>query len=510
MNVPTRAKALGGLSFLVATGLLAGCPSTTDGVPETPDAACVGDCDAASPDAPSPPPSGTDASCAPNCPPPLDESALGTWVLGSPTASGVTLSLLPKTAVEVYLEAGTSPGQTSVKSEITRGPGGAPLVATIAGLPEDATIYYRVRLRPPGATDFSTSKERTFHTARKAGATFTFTVQADSHRDENSNLDIYRRALDNVRADAPDFHVDLGDTFMTEKFAKTEAEVVDRYIEERSYFGRTTDTVPLFLVNGNHEGEVGWVFDGATDNLAVWATKARLRYFVAPTLGGLYTGDDATNPLVGRRVGYYAFTWGDALFVALDPFWYTETKPRKGGEGWGFTLGDAQYRWLQRTLETSTAKYKVVFAHHLVGGLDDARGGVEGADLWEWGGKGASGADEFATRRPGWAKPIHRLLVDTKASAFFHGHDHLYCKQDKDGIVYQEVPQPSHPGGNAAVTAAAGGYVSGTILPSSGHLRVKVAPDKMTVEYVRAVLPTAETPTLKNGSVADSYTIVPR
>ena len=29
------------------------------------------------------------------------------------------------------------------------------------------------------------------------------------------------------------------------------------------------------------------------------------------------------------------------------------------------------------------------------------------------------------------------------ASIYFHGHDHCFAKQAKDGIVYQEVPQPS-------------------------------------------------------------------
>ena len=34
---------------------------------------------------------------------------------------------------------------------------------------------------------------------------------------------------------------------------------------------------------------------------------------------------------------------------------------------WALTLGDAQYHWFKRTLETSKAKYKFVFAHHVMG-----------------------------------------------------------------------------------------------------------------------------------------------
>jgi hypothetical protein len=36
--------------------------------------------------------------------------------------------------------------------------------------------------------------------------------------DENSSLDQYRNTLANVLFDKGDFHIDLGDTFMTEKY----------------------------------------------------------------------------------------------------------------------------------------------------------------------------------------------------------------------------------------------------------------------------------------------------
>jgi len=41
-------------------------------------------------------------------------------------------------------------------------------------------------------------------------------------------------------------------------------------------------------------------------------------------------------------------------------------------------------------------------------------------------------------------KPIHTLMTENNGTIFFHGHDHFYGKQDEDGIVYQEVPQPSN------------------------------------------------------------------
>ena len=119
------------------------------------------------------------------------------------------------------------------------------------------------------------------------------------------------------------------------------------------------------------------------------------------------------------------------------------------------------------------------------------RGGKEAAPFWEWGGKGASGDDEFDRHRPGWGKPIHQLLVDHGASVVFHGHDHMFIKQDLDGIVYQLVPQPGHPR-SGTKSAEEYGYLSGEVQGSSGHVRVRVDGDSARVDYVRAYLPEAE------------------
>lgn len=118
-----------------------------------------------------------------------------------------------------------------------------------------------------------------------------------------------------------------------------------------------------------------------------------------------------------------------------------------------------QIRWagvlapecLQRTLDqplgrTSLLTDQSPFIHHLAGGFGkDARGGAEAAGLYEWGGHNPDGTDVFREKRPGWPLPIHDLLVRKGVSVVFHGHDHLYARQDLDGIVYQAVPQPRSP-----------------------------------------------------------------
>lgn len=435
---------------------------------------------------------------------------LGTIILGNPTANSVTANLMTTAALDVYFEYGETPEVYTGKTDPVTTTANVPAVFVFNALKADNAYHYRARYRSPGAPNYEMGDVKDIHTQRPVGQSFTFTIQADSHRDENSDFDLYKTALANIRADKPDFHVDLGDTFMTEKYATTKDEVVSRYIEERAYFGLIADTIPLLLVNGNHEGEVGWLLNGTDNNLAVWATNARLAYYVNPLPDGFYSGDATSYPFVGQRGGYFAWQWGDALFVAIDPFWFTVKKPAKTPyDGWAWTLGSEQYHWLENVLTTSKAKYKFVFSHHMVGGAPDARGGIEPADRWEWGGQNEAGVNEFAAKRPGFSRPIHQLFVDTKVSAWFHGHDHLYCKQDKDGIVYQEVPQPSHRGENGQQSAMQWGYLAGKVLSSSGHIRVTVASDKATVEYVKAYLPADETPTAKNGDIGDSYTVMP-
>jgi hypothetical protein len=123
------------------------------------------------------------------------------------------------------------------------------------------------------------------------------------------------------------------------------------------------------------------------------------------------------------------------------------------------------------------------------------------------GGNNADGSYGFDAQRPGWGVPIHQLLVQNHVTAVFHGHDHLFVKQELDGIIYQEVPQPSAARANATNTAAEYGYTSGDILGSSGHLRLTVTPNGVTVDYVRSYLPQDENSNQKNGMAGYSYII---
>ncbi len=464
-------------------------------------------------------------------PPELAEYAYLSLVLGRITDQSVTISALPKVALEAFFEYGTQPGQYPQRTPVLPLPAGRATEQVLGELAPNAQYYYRCHYREPGAPAFTIRAECRFHTQRAAGRTFTFAIQGDSHpeRPQMSHPALYARTLLQAAADHPDFHICMGDDFSLEPIREVTAPAVDaRYTLQRPFLGLVTQSAPVFLLNGNHEQ--GSLFNyRQTDErhqLAVLAQHARNTYY--PTVGpdAFYSGDTRPLPEIGLLKDYYAWTWGDALFVVLDNYWQTpfqvdtgfHDRPGGGGGGggggqdpgrknrdwWGLTLGEAQYQWFKQTLERSQAKYKFVFAHHVLG---SGRGGVDQADFYEWGGRNRRGDWEFTERRPGWELPVHQLMVKHGVTIFFQGHDHLYARQEKDGIIYQEVPMPADHG---YVTYNAERYGSGVKRPNAGHLRVTVAPEGVKVEYVRSYLPADEAAGHTSGEIAHSYTLKPK
>jgi hypothetical protein len=100
--------------------------------------------------------------------------------------------------------------------------------------------------------------------------------------------------------------------------------------------------------------------------------------------------------------------------------------------------------------------------------------------------------------------PIHDLMVKTGVTIFFQGHDHLYARQELNGVIYQSCPNPADETYQAFNRDA---YHSGDILPNSGHLRVTVSPENVHVDYVRSFLPVDEHNGRTNAMVTASYTI---
>jgi hypothetical protein len=398
---------------------------------------------------------------------------------------------------DVYLEYGKASGKYSLNTAVMNLKKDQPAEAAIANLEKDTFYYYRVNHRASGETIFSAGEEATFHTQRGPGSAFIFGIQGDSHQERSPrdfNNELYARTMLNAAIDQPDFYLTIGDDFDIDALKPANAETIaQRYSYQRNFLKLVGSSASIFLVNGNHEQAAAYLLNGTPDNPAVWAQKARNLYFPEPAPDGFYSGNAQSNEFIGLLRDYYAWTWGDALFVVIDFYWHSPVPVdnvfgggAKTTDLWQITLGDAQYRWFKQTLEQSKAKYKFVFTHHVLG---TGRGGVEMAEQYEWGGKGSSGVWEFDKKRPGWETPIHQLMVKNGVTIFFQGHDHLFVKQERDGVVYQELPSPADPAYAYTAQSWAANYKSGDIVTNTGYLRVNVSPEQVKVDYVRSYLP---------------------
>lgn len=434
---------------------------------------------------------------------------IGGVMLGRPTDRGITANVLTTSVtVQALIEYNTM-GTTARRTSSFELRPGEPREVVLDGLEPNCAYEYRVVNASTGAPLLPEKMRGTFHTQRPRGSEFEFTVQADSHLDGNSAADVYEQTLENVAKEKPDFHIDLGDTFMTGKIVDRTA-ALKQYLAQRYYLARVSEFAPVFLTIGNHDGEeAGTGRGGQSMQLAAWSCMQRKRFFSNPEPNLFYSGDSTERAGVGRLQDYYAWEWGDALLIVLDPYWYSGGT-RGGNEPWGMTLGKEQYDWLASTLRRSNAPFKFVFIHQLVGGLDAAgRGGAEAAPLFEWGGHEKDGRYTFAQNRPGWGMPIHNLLVETGVTIVFHGHDHFFAHQVVDGVVYQLVPQPANP--NARKDQAREyGYVTGDFLPSSGRLVVRVRPEQVQVDYVKTVSSGMAKRKPPNESIAFTYTRQPK
>ncbi|MEI7980895.1 MAG: T9SS type A sorting domain-containing protein [Bacteroidota bacterium] len=431
-------------------------------------------------------------------------------ILGRPADSSITISILFDQQKDVYWEYGTLSGIYPLITDTLIAAKDIALKVDFTGLSADTKYYYRTRYRRSGSgTSFLAGPERTFHTQRSQGSTFSFTIESDEHLyDKKGVRSLYQVCLDNQAKDHPDFMFSLGDIFGDDHkpLEITSAEMDALHKDYRPFLGSICHSVSLFICLGNHEGEKNYYLaQNPPENIAVYATTWRKFYYSNPYPDNFYTGNTEYEPYgIGNPENYYAWTWGDALFVVLDVYrdqCDTSAKPKN----WNWTLGFPQYTWLKNTLETSNAKYKFVFAHHTRG---EGRGGITTARYFEWGGYESDGTTwGFSTHRPGWEKPIHQLFKDNGVNIFFQGHDHLFAHEVLDGVTYQEVPMPSDSTYEIGMLANAGAYTSDT-LDGSGHLRVTVSPSCAKVDYIRAWLPADTLGGLHhNREVAFTYTI---
>ena len=380
-------------------------------------------------------------------------------------SSSARIQVTSNQTISAYIEYGYSRAKYTAKTSAVNIKAGSSTSILISSLKPSTKVYYRVRYSLKATGTYLAKTELSFTTSAASSNTV-FAIQADPHMDENSDGTVYSNTLQQVVAAAPAFLMDLGDIFMVDKLQdKSEANIRARFELMLGYY-KKLGSVPLKICLGNHDGELGY---------SKFNTKNYRREYFPEQTGEL---------------AYFSFEGPDQLHVVLDPFTYTTSNPKD--DGWQWTLGKTQYDWLKNTLSSSTATHKFIYIHHLLVGNATSRGGVEIAMRNEWGGQNNDGSPGFESNRPGWGKPIHQLLLDNKVGFVFKGHDHLYVKQELDGIIYQTVPQPSHPGDKLDVKQY--GYLSGKGVGGSGFIKVRTDAKTAFVDFVK-----------HDGTIADSY-----
>lgn len=445
---------------------------------------------------------------------PLEVESLKNFslMLGRPTDKSIILNVLSNQTTEGYCEYGAKPALYTNKTSMLSFLAGEPKEILLDKLSSNSQYYYRCHYRKGGDEVFVSTLEHSFHTQRGRDSAFTFEIQGDSHPERKQQFDaqLYTQTLSAAAMDHPDFYITMGDDFSVDTLPTVNKDTVaSRYLLQRAFLALLGHSTPVFLVNGNHEQASAANLDGTPNNVAVWAQRARNKLFSPPVPDGFYSGNKTPVEFIGHLGDYYAWEWGNALFVVIDPYWHSSQAVDNvfgGGDKtkdkWSVTLGSEQYQWFKKTLSSSKAKYKFVFSHHVLG---SGRGGIELADTFEWGGKNKKGVMEFAQKRPDWELPIHQLMVKYGVTIFFQGHDHLFAKQQLDGVVYQTLPEPADPNYTLYNQQA---FLSGDIFPNSGRVRVNVSKEKVRVEYIRSYLPKDFTTDKQNNQVAFAYEIL--
>jgi hypothetical protein len=292
----------------------------------------------------------------------------GAELLTRPTDTSITINVIPNENVKIYYEYGTSSGGPCSATSTGSATAGVPYNVVISGLSPDTQYYYHMQYQKPGDVWVSRT-EHSFHTQRTPGEPFSFVVTADTHAGLGGNFfstTRYHQTLSHILADQPDFWIDAGDT-PKDDFLHSLTEYQNGYKELRGHIKAVSGDVPFFQVLGNHEQEMGWNLNDEANpaqTQPIMAVNASRAIFPSPKPDSFYTGNtDASLTYIDDdhlREDYYAWTWGDAQFIVLDPYWYTMKFPQEnstypfGGEEnqsgenatkgtrWDWTLGIQQ------------------------------------------------------------------------------------------------------------------------------------------------------------------------
>jgi 3',5'-cyclic AMP phosphodiesterase CpdA len=480
-------------------------------------------------------------TCSPELearPPASSERALllAPEALFRPTVSGCTVHWVPNGPVEARVSAGTSADRLTVLRELASD---AATEIDVTGFAPFSDAYLQCQFRRSKDDRWLTSPVRRIRTGRSRGEEFRVALIADSHvykavRFEQHMRNL-RQTLAHVLADQPDFVVFLGDEagiyYLNDKPGEmSQRRAFERWQLWRESFAPLLAAVPSFLVLGNHEGEAGFyqahALGAHTGYYQRWGTIARKRYLLNP-LPGTYAeggenegwrGEPGSAATAGTAEGncsplqnYFAWTWGDALFVVLDVHRYTNVGGVTPATVDEWTLGPVQLAWLERVLAASTARWKCVLAHHLVGGWAWDLTGRRRNPRYVYGRGGAR------YLRVGEQARITELMQRTGARLFLYGHDHVFAHQQAESLHFVCCGRPtflsrswwSTPGWREAY-GDVGARDPHDFYAALGYTRLTVSSERVLIEYVRTGTDAAqsENVTGAEGEVVYAHSVV--
>lgn len=289
------------------------------------------------------------------------------------TRTGIMVMWETEEPCAAVIEYGTTfPPQLLAKAEKPDTMGEVPLT----NLEPNTKYFYRVICTDAQGRKLE-SKPLTFMTAPGTTDAFSFTVIGDTQR----NPVITGKVAKLMWERRPNFVIHCGD--VVDDGASKAQWTGDLFKPCNELFGR----VAVFPCIGNHEKDHPHYY----------------KYFSLP-----------------KPEYYYSFTYGNAEFFVLDTNTRRNLKP--DGE---------QYKWLDKALAASTAKWKFCYHHHPAYSSDDDDFG----NSW----KGNTTSGDLRVRN------FVELYEKYKVDVVFNGHIHVYERtwpirggkiDQKDGVVY--------------------------------------------------------------------------
>lgn len=285
------------------------------------------------------------------------------------TRTGITIMWETDEPCTAVVEYGTTfPPKEQAKTEKADAVGEVPLT----NLEPNTKYFYRVVATDAQGRKLE-SKPSTFMTAPGTGDAYSFAVIGDTQRNPVVTAKVAKLMWER----RPNFVIHCGD--VVDDGASKAQWTGDLFRPCAELFGR----VAVFPCIGNHEKDHAHYY----------------KYFALP-----------------KPEYYYSYTYGNCEFFSIDTNSKRNLKP--DGE---------QYKWLDKALAASTAKWKVCYHHHPVYSSDEDDYG----NTW----KGSSTSGDTRVRDLGKLYEKHNVDV------VFNGHIHLYERTwpVRDGKVDQKT-----------------------------------------------------------------------